>query len=66
MNDCPSTTDGKHRFTYSVGSGIKSDFEPVDYGKSVDETFYRRVTYSVLACLCGKVRMSRVKYEDDL
>jgi hypothetical protein len=64
MKECPVSRDGNHKFTYSIGSGLKSDFEPVDFGKSADETFYRRVTYSTLCCACGKARMARVKFEE--
>lgn len=64
MNECPNSNDGKHRYTYSVGGGVKSDFEPVQYGQSVEDTTYRRVEYSVMACTCGAVLKQRVQYQE--
>lgn len=50
----------RHKFTYSLGSGTKSDFEPVEYGNSAEDTLYKRVEYSLLACPCGTVMKKRL------
>lgn len=41
---------GKCQYTVAVGAGLKSDFEPVSYGESAQDTLYRRVEYSYLSC----------------
>ena len=58
--DCPNSRDSKHHFTYSVGGGTKADFIPVSYGESAEETTYKRVEYSLLACSCGVVKKQRL------
>lgn len=52
-----------HHYTYSVGSGTKSDFEAVQYGQVAAETLYKRVEYSYLACSCGETRKAKIVVE---
>lgn len=63
--ECPTSRDGLHHYTYSVGSGLKADFEPVEYGKSAEDTLYRRVESSMLACSCGLVLKQRIVMKED-
>ena len=63
MNECPNF-GRNHKFTYSVGSGVKNDFEIVEFGKSASETLYRRVEYTYLACPCGQTKKNKVLQED--
>lgn len=60
MNNCPNSRDGLHHYTYSVGTGTKGEFEPKSYGENAEDTLYKRVEYSVLACSCGMVRKERI------
>lgn len=60
MTACPNSRDGQHHFTYSVGPGTKNEFEPQQYGERVEDTLYKRVEYSVLACACGSVKKQKV------
>lgn len=64
QQDCPNSSDRRHFFKFSVGSGIKSDFEPVEYGKSAADTLYKRVEYSYLSCACGATKKTKVIPED--
>lgn len=60
MNSCPNNQNGDHRYTYAVGSGVKSDFEAQQFGANVEDTLYKRVEYSVMACSCGLVKKERL------
>lgn len=61
MNDCPSRANGTHSFTYSVGGGTKIEYEPVEYGASQEDTRYKAVSYSYLACSCGQTMKKKVR-----
>jgi len=54
----------QHKYTVSVGSGLRSDFEPVQIGESAADTLYRRVEYSLLACTCGRTVKQKVVYDE--
>lgn len=60
MQNCPNNHNGLHHFTYTVGSGTKNEFEPQQYGERMEDTLYKRVEYSVLACACGSVKKQKV------
>lgn len=62
--DCPYNVKGRHYFVNAVGNGIKADFEPVEYGKTAEDTLYRRVEYSLLACNCSATIKSRVRQQE--
>lgn len=59
---CPSSKSGKHYFmnppTY------RTDFEPVQYGESAEDTLYKRVEYTISVCACGMSVKRRVRYEN--
>jgi len=59
---CPNSKTGKHYYTTVVLT--KSDFEPQSFGDSAEDTLYKRVEYTTLACTCGAVRKSRVQLEE--
>jgi uncharacterized protein (UPF0212 family) len=65
FTDCPNCRDGTHSYFISVGSGLKSDFEPVSYGDSAEDTRYKRVEYSYMACkMCGQAIKRKVRVEE--
>lgn len=59
--DCPYNLKGKHYFTFTCGSGIKADFEPVEYGKTAADTLYRRTEYSLMSCACGATTKQKLR-----
>lgn len=60
-DNCPYNKQGRHYFTNAVGSGVKADFEPVEFGASAADTLYRRVEYSLIGCNCGVVLKEKVR-----
>jgi hypothetical protein len=63
QDNCPTSRDGQHNYFITVGSGLKSDFEPVQYGESAADTLYRRVEFSYMACKCGQAIKRKVQVE---
>jgi len=64
MTECPTSRDAIHHYTYTVAAGVKSEYEPVQYGESREATLYKRVEYSQMACSCGEVLKKKVRVED--
>lgn len=60
-NICPNSKTGRHYYTTVVMT--KSDFEPQEYGESAEQTLYKRVEYTTLACNCGVVVKRKVRVE---
>ena len=48
---------------YYKGFQQKSEFEPVEFGKTASDTLYRRVEYTVSVCGCGASLKKKVEQE---
>lgn len=58
-DSCPNSKTAKHYFDTVVS--VKSDFEPTELGQSVQDTTYKRVEYTVMACSCGLASKQKVR-----
>lgn len=60
-NLCPNSKSSKHYFDTVVS--VKSDFEPIEIGELAENTHYKRVEYTVMACSCGLASKQKVRLD---
>jgi hypothetical protein len=63
-NPCPNNPRGsQHTLAGDYATvSTKAEFEPVEYGKTAEDTRYKRVEYVTSVCSCGYSQKKRLQY----